>query len=74
MSGSSAQSDPGITAAAAKSTHPDRYKWIALTNTTIGVLMVTISGSITLISLPNIFDGIHLDPLGPSNTSYFFGC
>ncbi|MDQ2728131.1 MAG: MFS transporter, partial [Actinomycetota bacterium] len=33
--------------------------------------MVTISGSITLISLPNIFDGIHLNPLGPGNTSYF---
>ncbi len=47
------------------------YKWIALTNTTIGVLMVTISGSITLISLPDIFRGIHLDPLAPGNTSYF---
>ena len=48
-----------------------RYKWIALTNTTIGVLMVTISGSITLISLPDIFRGIHLNPLAPGNTSYF---
>ena len=47
------------------------YKWIALTNTTIGVLMVTISGSITLISLPDIFRGIHLNPLAPGNTSYF---
>jgi MFS family permease len=49
----------------------DRYKWIALSNTTIGILMVTISSSITLISLPDIFDGIHLDPLTPGNTSYF---
>jgi MFS family permease len=48
-----------------------RYKWIALTNTTIGVLMVTISGSITLISLPDIFRGIGLNPLAPGNTSYF---
>ncbi len=48
-----------------------RYKWIALINTTIGVLMVTISGSITLISLPDIFRGIHLNPLAPGNTSYF---
>ena len=48
-----------------------RYKWIALSNTTIGVLMVTISGSITLISLPDIFRGIHLNPLAPGNTSYF---
>jgi MFS family permease len=50
---------------------PDRYKWIALSNTTIGVLMVTISGSITIISLPDIFRGIRLDPLSPGNTSYF---
>jgi MFS family permease len=47
------------------------YKWIALSNTTIGVLMVTISGSITLISLPDIFRGIKLDPLAPGNTAYF---
>jgi MFS family permease len=47
-----------------------RYKWIALSNTTLGVLMVTINQSILLISLPNIFQGIHLDPLGPANTSY----
>jgi MFS family permease len=47
------------------------YKWVALTNTTIGVLMVAISGSITLISLPDIFRGIHLNPLAPGNTSYF---
>jgi MFS family permease len=63
--------EEGITATAAKADHPDRYKWIALSNTTIGVLMVTISGSITLISLPNIFDGIRLNPLAPGNTSYF---
>ncbi len=53
------------------SSHPDRYKWTALINTTIGILMVTISGSITLISLPDIFRGIHLNPLAPQNTSYF---
>ena len=50
---------------------PDRYKWIALTNTTIGMLMATINGSILLIALPNIFRGIKLDPLAPANTSYF---
>jgi MFS family permease len=47
------------------------YKWIALVNTTIGLLMVSISGSITLISLPDIFRGIKLNPLTPGNTSYF---
>jgi MFS family permease len=50
---------------------PDRYKWTALTNTTIGILMVTINGSILLIALPNIFRGINLSPLAPQNTSYF---
>jgi MFS family permease len=47
------------------------YKWIALSNTTLGVLMVTINQSILLISLPDIFRGIKLNPLTPSNTSYF---
>ncbi len=47
------------------------YKWIALSNTTLGVLMVTINQSILLISLPDIFRGISLNPLTPSNTSYF---
>ncbi len=46
------------------------YKWIALSNTTLGVLMVMINQSIVLIALPDIFRGIHLDPLDPSNTSY----
>ena len=40
-----------------------RYKWVALVNTTMGVLMVTIDGSIVLIALPDIFRGIQLDPL-----------
>ncbi len=61
----------GVTGTAAKAKNPGTYKWIALSNTTIGILMVTISGSITLISLPNIFNGIHLNPLQPGNTSYF---
>src|SRR6201996_7297061 len=47
------------------------YKWIALSNTTLGVLMVTINQSILLISLPDLFRGIKLNPLTPSNTSYF---
>jgi MFS family permease len=47
-----------------------RYKWIALSNTTLGVLMVTINQSIVLIALPDIFRGIGLNPLSPDNTSY----
>src|ERR1700728_2394135 len=46
------------------------YKWVALSNTTLGVLMVTINQSIVLIALPDIFRGIGLNPLAPGNTSY----
>src|SRR4051812_21996068 len=48
----------------------DSYKWTALTNTTLGVFMVTLDSSIVIISLPAIFRGIHLDPLQPSNIGY----
>ena len=46
------------------------YKWIALSNTTLGVLMATINQSIVLIALPAVFHGIGLNPLSPGNTSY----
>jgi MFS family permease len=49
--------------------HP-RYKWIVLTNTTLGMLIATINASIVIISLPAIFRGIKLDPLAPGNVSY----
>ena len=49
--------------------HP-RYKWVALSNTTLGNLLATINSSIVLISLPAIFKGIHLNPLEPGNVSY----
>src|SRR5215467_6215654 len=49
--------------------HP-RYKWIVLTNTTIGMLLATVNASIVLISLPAIFRGIRLNPLSPGNVSY----
>jgi MFS family permease len=48
----------------------DRYKWTALSNTTLGVFMAALDSSIVLISLPAIFRGIHLDPLEPGNVSY----
>ena len=46
------------------------YKWIALSNTTLGMLMATINQSIVLIALPDVFRGIGLNPLSPGNTSY----
>ena len=46
------------------------YKWVALSNTTLGMLVATINGSILLIALPDIFRGIRIDPLAPGNSSY----
>lgn len=64
------------TAGAERAVRPDddsgpgpRYKWIALSNTTLGVLIATINISIMLIALPDIFRGIGVDPLRPGNTS-----
>src|SRR5580658_169266 len=57
-------------AAGTQQDRPDRYKWIALSNTTIGTLMATIDSSIVLISIPAIFRGIGIDPLTASNTRY----
>jgi MFS family permease len=46
------------------------YKWLALSNTTLGMLAATVNASIVIISLPAIFRGIRLDPLTPGNVSY----
>jgi MFS family permease len=48
----------------------DHYKWIALSNTTLGMLSATVNASIVIISLPAIFRGIKLNPLTPGNVSY----
>jgi MFS family permease len=63
--------EPGRPARASRldADHP-HYRWVALSNTTLGMLLVTINSSIVLISLPAIFRGIHLDPLEPGNVSY----
>jgi hypothetical protein len=47
-----------------------RYKWVALSNTTLSMTMATIDASIVIISMPAIFRGIHLNPLAPGNISY----
>ena len=47
-----------------------QYKWVALSNTTLGVLMASINANITLISLPAIFNGIGLNPLAPGAFQY----
>jgi MFS family permease len=48
----------------------DRYKWVALSNTTLAILLATMDGSIVLIAMPEIFRGVHLDPLAPGNSFY----
>jgi len=40
-----------------------QYKWVALSNTTIGTLLASLDSTIVLISLPAIFNGINIDPL-----------
>ncbi|GAA1658471.1 MFS transporter [Catellatospora bangladeshensis] len=50
--------------------HDTRYKWVALSNTTLGMLIATINSSIVLISLPAIFNGVGLNPLQPGNVGY----
>ncbi|MGO9502358.1 MAG: MFS transporter [Streptosporangiaceae bacterium] len=47
-----------------------RYKWIALSNTTLSMTMATIDASIVIIAMPAIFRGIHLNPTAPGNIGY----
>jgi len=44
-----------------------RYKWVALSNTTLGALLASINASIMLIALPDVFRGIGVNPLQPGN-------
>jgi MFS family permease len=57
-------------AAALSDGGPSNYRWVALATVTLGTLMVFINQSIVLISLPDIFRGIQLNPLTPGNTGY----
>jgi MFS family permease len=70
MNSDSGQVGAGVPERAGKTELGPHYKWIALSNTTLGVLMATINQSIVLIALPDIFRGIGLNPLSPDNTSY----
>jgi len=46
------------------------YQWVALSNTTLAMVMATVDGSIVIVSMPAIFRGINLDPLSPGNVTY----
>src|ERR1700691_4817186 len=64
--------DSDVAGAPARAGRPlgPHYKWIALSNATLGTLMAPINQSIVLIALPDVFHGIGLNPLSPGNTSY----
>lgn len=74
MTKPTAVDDPNLAATATRRVRMDhahpRYKWVVLSNTTLGTLLATINASIVLISLPAIFRGIGLNPLAPGNVSY----
>jgi len=59
-----------VTGLAQSRARGDRYKWVALSNTTLGVLMSLMDASIVIIAMPAIFRGIGLDPLDPANIGY----
>ena len=44
------------------------YKWIALSNTTLGAMMATIDGSILIISLPAVLSGLGINVLSSGST------
>ncbi len=46
------------------------YKWIVLTNTSLGAFMAFLDSTIVEISLPAIFHGINVNPLAPGETDY----
>jgi MFS family permease len=50
--------------------HRIAYKWVVLSCTTLGVLLVMINMSSLLIALPAVFRGIHVSPLDPGNFTY----
>ncbi len=59
-----------LASAARRAGRDSGYKWVALSNTTVAVLLATIDGSIMMIAMPDIFRGIRLDPLVASNSFY----
>jgi MFS family permease len=68
--GGTAGGGDGAAAGGSPAGASDRYRWIALSNTTLSMTMATIDASIVIIAMPAIFRGIHLDPTAPGNISY----
>jgi len=57
-----------------KNTRPPRnkldYKWIALSNTTLSMMLAFINMTTVLLALPVIFRGIGINPLAPGSSDY----
>ena len=70
MPGPAATAEPAPAARHPDVLPDDRYRWVALANTTAAVFMSMLDGSIVIIALPAIFRGIHLDPLAPGNIAF----
>jgi MFS family permease len=47
-----------------------RYKWVVLSNTTVGTVLATLNATSLMIALPVIFRGIRLNPLQSGNFPY----
>ena len=64
--------DPPRTAGGDGGTPADgtRYRWVALSNTTLSIMMAMIDASIVIIAMPAIFRGIGLDPFAAGNIAY----
>ena len=71
----SARNEDGTTPQKAAVQSAESYdgKWLVLSNTTLGILAVTVNSSILIISLPAVFRGIGLHPLEPGNINYLLG-
>jgi EmrB/QacA subfamily drug resistance transporter len=52
--------------------HPGRieYKWIALSNTTLSIMLAFINTTSVLLALPVIFRGIGINPLAQGSSNY----
>ena len=46
------------------------YKWIALSNTTLGTLLAFLNSSSLILALPVIFRGLEIDALAPASLDY----
>ena len=46
------------------------YKWVALSNTTLSIMLAFINGTSVMLALPVIFRGIGIDPLAASSADY----